>query len=79
MPPPRLRHGSSPKFHATRDTLVPALKGLTDSALPLAVMLGELLEGAAKLVGSDAEGVIHLKDDHRAMTEVTELPLTRRR
>jgi len=42
-------------------------------------MLGELLEGAAKLVGSHAEGVIHLKDDHRAMTEVTELLLTRRR
>jgi hypothetical protein len=41
--------------------------------------LGELLEGAAKLVGGDPEGVIHLKDDHRAMTEVIELPLTRRR
>jgi hypothetical protein len=66
--------------HATRETLVPAFKVLTNSALPLAVrMLGELLDGAAKLVGSDAEGVIHLKDDHRAVTEVIELPLTRRR
>jgi hypothetical protein len=26
------------------------------------------------LARSDAEGVIHLKDDHRAMTEVIELP-----
>ena len=59
---------------------VQAFKVSTNSVLPLAVrMLGELLEGAAKPVGSDAEGVIHLKDDHRAVTTVIELPPKRRR
>ncbi|HEX3732055.1 MAG TPA: hypothetical protein VHU91_03920, partial [Mycobacteriales bacterium] len=42
---------------------VPVFKALTDSALPRAVrIIGEVLEGAAKPVGSDADGVIQLSD-----------------
>lgn len=42
---------------------VPAFKVLTNSALPRTVRaLGEMLEGAAKPVGGDAEGVILLQD-----------------
>src|ERR1700710_2397971 len=42
---------------------VPLFKVLTNTALPRAVrVVGEVLEGAAKPVGSDAEGVIELKD-----------------
>jgi hypothetical protein len=42
---------------------VPVFKALTDTALPRAVrIIGEVLEGAAKPVGSDADGVIQLSD-----------------
>ena len=42
---------------------VPMFKVLTNTAFPRALRaVGEVLEGAAKPVGSDAEGVIHLKD-----------------
>ncbi|NIH80253.1 hypothetical protein [Amycolatopsis viridis] len=45
---------------------VPAFKALTDTALPMAVRaVGEVLEGAAKPVGSDADGVVALADQHR--------------
>jgi hypothetical protein len=50
---------------------VPAFKVLTNSALPIAVrFVGELLEGAAKPVGSDAEGVVQLKDQGQSATKV---------
>jgi len=50
---------------------VPAFKVLTNSALPIAVrFVGELLEGAAKPVGGDGEGVIQLKDQARSRTKV---------
>ncbi|NKQ54314.1 hypothetical protein HFP15_15620 [Amycolatopsis sp. K13G38] len=50
---------------------VPAFKALTDTALPKAARaLGEILEGAAKPVGSDAEGVISLEDQQRTATVV---------
>jgi hypothetical protein len=50
---------------------VPAFKVLTNSALPRPVRaLGEVLEGAAKPVGGDAEGVIQVEDQQRAPTEV---------
>jgi hypothetical protein len=53
---------------------VPVLKVLTNTALPpLVGAVGELLEGAAKPVGSDAEGVIHLKDQRRTPTKVIKL------
>jgi hypothetical protein len=62
---------------------VPAFKVLTNSALPLGVrFIGELLEGAAKPVGSDAEGVIAFKDERRSPTKVIKIapkPATRRR
>ncbi|MCW2653841.1 MAG: hypothetical protein QOE41_3718 [Mycobacterium sp.] len=58
---------------------VPVFKVLTNSALPMAVRLvGEILEGAAKPVGSDAEGVIQLKDQGLTPTKVIDLPLTSR-
>lgn len=42
---------------------VPAFKALTNTALPLPIRsVGEVLEGAAKPVGSDAEGVVELED-----------------
>jgi hypothetical protein len=42
---------------------VPLFRALTDSTLPRAVrIVGEVLEGAAKPVGSDADGVIQLSD-----------------
>jgi hypothetical protein len=45
---------------------VPVFKSLTNTALPKAVrVVGEVLEGAAKPVGSDAEGVIELKDQQQ--------------
>jgi hypothetical protein len=54
---------------------VPAFKVLTNSALPRAVrVVGEVLEGAAKPVGSDAEGVITLQDQHNSDTDVVALP-----
>ena len=50
---------------------VPAFKILTNSALPRPVRaIGEVLEGAAKPVGGDAEGVIQIEDQQRARTEV---------
>jgi hypothetical protein len=59
---------------------VPAFKVLTNSALPVAVrIVGEILEGAAKPVGSDADGVIQLVDQQQADTQVVELAPNRRR
>ncbi|OBH03003.1 hypothetical protein [Mycobacterium sp. E1747] len=53
---------------------VPLFKVLTNSALPRAVrVVGEVLEGAAKPVGSDAEGVIVLEDQHVSDTKVVRL------
>jgi hypothetical protein len=53
---------------------VPVFKVLTNTALPpLVRAVGELLEGAAKPVGSDAEGVIHLKDQRPTSTKVIKL------
>jgi hypothetical protein len=53
---------------------VPIFKALTNSALPLPVRtVGEVLEGAAKPVGSDADGVVQLEDQQRAETKVIKL------
>jgi len=53
---------------------VPVFKALTNTALPSPVRaVGEVLEGAAKPVGSDADGVIQLKDQRRSATKVAEL------
>ncbi|OJZ63458.1 hypothetical protein BRW65_29810 [Mycobacterium paraffinicum] len=53
---------------------VPLFKVLTNSALPRTVrVVGEVLEGAAKPVGSDAEGVIVLEDQHESDTKVVSL------
>jgi hypothetical protein len=53
---------------------VPVYKLLTNTALPRAVrVIGEVLEGAAKPVGSDAEGVIVLEDQRRSDTKVVRL------
>jgi hypothetical protein len=50
---------------------VPLYKVLTNSVLPRPVRaIGEVLEGAAKPVGSDAEGVIQLEDQQEARTRV---------
>jgi hypothetical protein len=50
---------------------VPVFRALTDSALPRAVrIVGEVLEGAAKPVGSDADGVIQLSDQKTDDTKV---------
>jgi hypothetical protein len=55
---------------------VPIFKVLTNSALPLAVRtVGEFLEGAAKPVGSDADGVVQLEDQQRSATTTVRLPL----
>ena len=54
---------------------VPAFKVLTNSALPRAVrIVGEVLEGAAKPVGSDAEGVVQLEDQGVCQVDVVRLP-----
>src|SRR4051812_10727150 len=63
---------------------VPVFKSLTNTALPTAVrVVGEVLEGAAKPVGSDAEGVIELKDQQREsgtkVVNVAPKPTRRRR
>jgi len=63
---------------------VPVFKSLTNTALPKAVrVVGEVLEGAAKPVGSDAEGVIELKDQQREsgtkVVNVAPKPTRRRR
>ncbi|GAB2963296.1 hypothetical protein LWP59_13545 [Amycolatopsis acidiphila] len=53
---------------------VPIFKILTNSALPLPIRtVGELLEGAAKPVGSDAEGVVALEDEQRTEPKVIKL------
>ncbi|MFD2416887.1 hypothetical protein [Amycolatopsis pigmentata] len=53
---------------------VPVFKALTDSALPRVVRaVGEVLEGAAKPVGSDADGVVQLEDQGDAETSVVTL------
>jgi hypothetical protein len=50
---------------------VPLFKVLTNSVFPPPVRaLGEILEGAAQPVGSDAEGVILLADQQKAKTTV---------
>jgi hypothetical protein len=54
---------------------VPVYKLLTNTALPRTVrIIGEVLEGAAKPVGSDAEGVIVLEDQHQSDTKVVRVP-----
>ncbi|OBH81190.1 hypothetical protein [Mycobacterium scrofulaceum] len=59
---------------------VPLFKVLTNSALPPVVrIVGEVLEGAAKPVGSDAEGVIVLEDQHASDTKVVRLPAPNKR
>ncbi|MGZ4585588.1 MAG: hypothetical protein ACXVYI_14815 [Mycobacterium sp.] len=58
---------------------VPLYKLLTTTALPRGVrFVGEVLEGAAKPVGSDAQGVIELEEPHDSDTKVTKVPSTRR-
>ena len=53
---------------------VPVFKALTNTALPEPVRaLGEVLEGAAKPVGSDADGVVRLKDQHRSTRKVADI------
>ncbi|MCE0766996.1 hypothetical protein LWC35_29425 [Pseudonocardia kujensis] len=53
---------------------VPMFKALTNSALPKVVRtVGEVLEGAAKPVGSDAEGVVALQDQRDTDTTVVHL------
>jgi hypothetical protein len=53
---------------------VPLFKVLTNSALPNAVrFVGEMLEGAAKPVGSDAEGVVLLQDQRTSDIKVVNL------
>ena len=59
---------------------VPLYKVMTNTALPRAVrFVGEVLEGAAKPVGSDAEGVIVLQDQHESDTKVVRVPPQRKR
>ena len=58
---------------------VPVFKALTNSALPGGVRaLGEVLEGAAKPVGSDAEGVVQLTDQGNSETKVVRVDSTQR-
>jgi hypothetical protein len=53
---------------------VPAFKALTNSALPRVVrIVAEVLEGAAKPVGSDADGVIQLRDQTSDDTTVAKV------
>jgi hypothetical protein len=53
---------------------VPVFKALTNTALPRTVRaIGEVLEGAAKPVGSDAEGVIQLKDQRESETKIVDV------
>lgn len=59
---------------------VPLYKILTNTAFPLTVrVVGEVLEGAAQPVGSDAEGVIVLQDQHESETKVVRIPSRRER
>jgi hypothetical protein len=49
---------------------VPLIKVLTNRALPLAVRaVGEILEGAAQPIGSDAEGVVRLDDSQKTQEQ----------
>ncbi|ORW29617.1 hypothetical protein AWB91_22840 [Mycobacterium paraense] len=58
---------------------VPLYKVLTNTALPRAVrIVGEVLEGAAKPVGSDAEGVIVLEDQRNSDTTVARVQTRKR-
>jgi hypothetical protein len=53
---------------------VPVFKALTNTALPSPVRaVGEVLEGAAKPVGSDADGVIQLEDQRQSASRVAEI------
>jgi hypothetical protein len=53
---------------------VPVFKALTNTDLPRAVrVVGEVLEGAAKPVGSDAEGVIQLRDQKAEQAKVAKI------
>ena len=53
---------------------IPILKMLADPAAPQPVRLvGEMLQGAAKPVGSDGEGTIQLADPHRAWQDLKHL------
>jgi hypothetical protein len=53
---------------------VPVFKALTNTAFPVVVRaVGEVLEGAAKPVGSDAEGVVQLEDQGQCDTIVLSL------
>lgn len=48
---------------------VPLYKALTNTVLPRPLrVIGEVLEGAAKPVGSDADGVIQLEDQQKVRT-----------
>ncbi|MGN6338165.1 hypothetical protein [Mycobacterium sp.] len=59
---------------------VPLYKVLTNTAFPRPVrIVGEVLEGAAQPVGSDAEGVIVLQDQHESETKVVRIPSQRER
>jgi len=59
---------------------VPLYKVLTNTAFPRSVrIVGEVLEGAAQPVGSDAEGVIVLQDQHESETKVVRIPSRRER
>jgi hypothetical protein len=50
--------------------IVPFIKPLTHSALPVAVRLvGEFLEGASKPIGGDDDAVFELEDDLRREQE----------
>jgi hypothetical protein len=58
---------------------VPVFKALTNTAFPPAVRaVGEVLEGAAKPVGSDAEGVIMFQDQRDSQIKVVK-PFARQR
>jgi hypothetical protein len=53
---------------------VPVFKALTNTALPRPIrVIGEVFEGAAKPVGSDAEGVIQLRDQSAENADVAKV------
>ncbi len=53
---------------------IPILKMLANPAAPQPVrFVGEMLQGAAKPVGSDGEGTIQLADPHRAWQDLKRL------
>jgi hypothetical protein len=55
---------------------VPLFNMLTNSALPFMVrVVGEILDGAAKPVRSDADGVVQIEDQHMAGMRVTRVPV----